>query len=67
VGLHNYISSKDERKKKVEQLSDYLSERVRNGGRHRVWAAHFFLCECLNFVNVVAQIFVTGETDLFKK
>jgi len=59
VGLNNYISSPKERKDKVSQLSDYLVERLRLGRQHRGWAFKFFACECLNFINVVIQIFVT--------
>jgi len=30
-----------------------------NSYEHQNWAWKFFLCECLNFVNVIAQIFIT--------
>ncbi len=59
VGLNNSIISMDERKDKVEQLAEYLRIRIRSGVEHRSWAFKFFLCECLNLVNVVGQIFLT--------
>ena len=28
---------------------------------HKAWARNFFICECLNFINVVVQIFLTDR------
>ena len=34
---------------------------MRETTEHKAWARNFFLCECLNFVNVIAQIFITDR------
>jgi hypothetical protein len=28
---------------------------------HQFWALKFFFCECLNLINVIAQIFITDS------
>ena len=59
VGLNNHISDQDKRKDKIGQLAEYLGERLRFSSEHLGWALKFFICECLNMANVVAQIFIT--------
>ncbi len=49
----------NERGDKVSQLADYLQTRMKYAQDHRGWAIKFFLCEVLNFINVIAQIFIT--------
>lgn len=60
-GLNKTLTNDDERNEKVAMLSDYMRARMANTGEHRSWARRFFLCECLNFVNVVGQIFLTDK------
>ena len=38
-----------------------MKERMRETTEHKAWARNFFVCECLNFVNVIAQIFITDR------
>jgi hypothetical protein len=59
-GLHVFTlkESADQKSKKEEILADYLS---RNLHEHNGWALHFFLCELLNVINVVGQMFLTNR------
>lgn len=43
----------------MTNLVNYLKERKMFKSDSNIWAASFFFCEVLNFVNVVAQIFFT--------
>ena len=51
--------AEEDREKKVGQLAGYMKQRREQTHEHWTWAIKFFLCEVLNFVNVVAQIFIT--------
>jgi len=42
-------------------LATYLKQRMGYRREHKAWARNFFLCECLNFVNVIVQIFLTDR------
>ena len=55
VGLNKAIDKEDDRKPKIKQVASYMQGRMQNRGEHRTWAIKFFLCECLNFVNVICQ------------
>ena len=59
AGLNIYIFNADERRDNVAELADYLRESIKHTTEHRLWAVKFFLCECLNLLNVIAQIFIT--------
>jgi len=59
VGLNKAIDKEDDRKPKIKQVASYMQGRMQNRGEHRTWAIKFFLCECLNFVNVICQIVLT--------
>ena len=39
----------------------YFTYRMGYRREHKAWARNFFLCECLNFVNVIVQIFLTDR------
>ena len=60
-GLNIKIYDDSERKEKVNQLTEYMSVRIRQTRDHNVWALKFFFCECLNFINVVVQIVLTDK------
>ena len=66
AGLNEYIHEEGDDKPKpeemIENLANYLKERSKFKREHRMWAFRFFICECLNLVNVIGQIFLT---DLF--
>ncbi len=59
AGLHKHIDSDDDKQEQVDQVADYLKKRLKYASEHRDWASKFFVCEFLNLVNVVAQIFIT--------
>ncbi len=59
AGLNNYIRDTNARDDQVGQLADYMRDRIRFSHEHGKWAMKFFICEVLNFVNVIAQIFIT--------
>lgn len=42
---------------RIKRLAQYLKDSL---GRHGLYAYIYFLCEILNFVNVVCQIFITN-------
>lgn len=48
------IDNKDERKAKSQRLVKYISDTMHH---HNIYAAGYFFCEALNFVNVVGNIF----------
>ena len=45
--------------KKIRNLSNYMIGRRSYKHEHQCWAAKFYLCEVLNFVNVIFQICFT--------
>jgi len=47
---------------KVNQVATYMKDKLDNPWDHQVWAAKFYFCEFLNFVNIIAQIIIT---DIF--
>jgi hypothetical protein len=49
----------DQRPKQVKQLAEYMKDRLNNPWDHQMWAAKFYFCEFLNFVNIVVQIKIT--------
>ena len=59
MGLNKTQSDDTTLDKKVAQVAGYMKERKQHSHEHRNWAIKFFVCEILNFVNVVAQIFIT--------
>jgi len=61
VGLNKALTDDNTRKQKVSQLGDYMRERMSQTTEHREWALKFFFCECLNFINVVGQIYLTDR------
>ena len=70
-GLNNKIYDTTDKEGKVHDLAVYLQTRMKDTrGRccfifsyteHDTWALKFFICECLNFVNVILQIFITDD------
>lgn len=61
VGLNKHLEDDSDRDKKLDQLATYLKQRMGYRREHKAWARNFFLCECLNFVNVIVQIFLTDR------
>ena len=49
----------DDTDKKIRNLSNYMIGRRSYKHEHQTWAAKFYLCEVLNFVNVIFQIIFT--------
>ncbi|XP_023341792.1 innexin inx2 [Eurytemora carolleeae] len=47
----------------LNNLATYMNTRVSHGnkGEHISWAIKFYLCEVLNFINVVVQIVITDR------
>jgi hypothetical protein len=47
----------------LDNLATYMNTRMRPGmrGEHKGWALKFYMCEILNFVNVVVQIVITDK------
>lgn len=63
-GLENKLSDDESKEKKVSQLVTYMKQRFYSSKKtreHEIWAAKFFFCELLNFVNIMAQIFITDS------
>jgi len=58
-GLNNKIYDNSEKEGKVYDLATYMQIRMKDTKEHEIWALKFFICECLNFVNVICQIFIT--------
>jgi hypothetical protein len=44
---------------RVDQLAAYMHQRMEFSWDNRLWAAKFYFCEFLNFVNICAQIKLT--------
>lgn len=59
-GMHlfNLHEAAHDRATKEDVLAAYI---LRNLHDHNAWAVRFFLCEAMNLVNVVAQIFLTDK------
>merc|ERR1712142_597195 len=51
----------DQKDAKIGQLAKYMNERLRDQYDHKVWAAKFYFCEFLNFVNIVFQLCITDS------
>ena len=60
-GLNKAINDDIEKERKVDQLADYMRVRIKETRYHQIWAVKFFLCECLNFINVILQIIITDK------
>jgi len=60
MGLNLEISSED-RDKKIEDLVKYMKERKKYSYEHQLWTFKFYLCELLNFVNVIFQMCLTDK------
>ena len=60
MGLNLEIGSED-RDKKIEDLVKYMKERKKYSYEHQLWAFKFYLCELLNFVNVIFQMCLTDK------
>jgi len=54
-GMKHHVVSQ-EIQKKEEIIIQYIQE---HQGQHTSYFIKFILCECLNFINVVGQIFIT--------
>jgi len=61
VGLNKVIDDEDARADRIKLVAGYMRERMQLRGEHRNWAIKFFLCECLNLINVVGQIILTDN------
>jgi len=59
AGLNN--ADCNEKDAKIGQLAKYMNERLRDQYDHKVWAAKFYFCEFLNFVNIVFQLCITDS------
>ena len=55
VGLNKVIDDEDARADRIKLVAGYMRERMQLRGEHRNWAIKFFVCECLNLINVVGQ------------
>jgi len=51
----------DNKDVKIDALAKYMKERLRDQYDHKMWAAKFYFCEFLNFVNIVFQICLTDR------
>jgi len=60
-GLNNRIYDTTQKEAKVYDLAVYMQIRMKDTKEHEIWALKFFICECLNFINVVCQIFITDS------
>ncbi|XP_064481472.1 innexin inx2-like [Ornithodoros turicata] len=58
LDLNSPVLGDDKREPNRKLLLDYL---VNNMGYHKVYTFHYFLCEVLNFVNVIGQIYLMDE------
>jgi len=61
LGMNKALVDDDGRNKQVGQLADYMRQRMKETTEHRAWAAKFFFCECLNFINVIFQMWLTNK------
>ena len=55
MGLNKVIDDEDARADRIKLVAGYMRERMQLRGEHRNWAIKFFVCECLNLINVVGQ------------
>ena len=53
------VEGVDDTDKKIRNLSNYMIGRRSYKQEHQTWAAKFYLCEVLNFVNIIFQIIFT--------
>eukprot|EP00095_Tigriopus_kingsejongensis_P000291 maker-scaffold253_size237113-snap-gene-1.34 protein:Tk00291 transcript:maker-scaffold253_size237113-snap-gene-1.34-mRNA-1 annotation:"GJ15793" len=61
-GLNQFIVNSTTRENKVEHLADFLLDRTDHMNyEHEIWARKFFACECLNLINIWAQLFLTDR------
>lgn len=58
LDLNNPILNDDKRKKSIHILCQYFKD---NRGHHQTYVFYFFLCEFLNFINVVGQIYLVDS------
>lgn len=55
MGLNKPVMKSDDRDENCRLLASYFKD---NWHRHNGYGFRFFVCECLNFVNVVGQIYL---------
>ncbi|XP_035231043.1 innexin inx2-like [Stegodyphus dumicola] len=58
LGLNSPIMSYEKKEENRKILVEYLTE---NMGNHTLYAAEYFICEVLNFVNVVGQMYLMDK------
>jgi len=51
----------DQKDAKITDITKYMRERMKDQYDHKMWAAKFYFCEFLNFVNIVFQICLTDR------
>ena len=51
----------DQKDAKISDITKYMRERMKDQYDHKMWAAKFYFCEFLNFVNIVFQICLTDR------
>lgn len=56
-GLHNPFQNLDDKHCKIQHLASYITDKL---GGHRIYALGYYVCEALNFINVVCQIYITN-------
>jgi len=59
AGLNNADCA--EKNAKIDALTKYMRERMKDQYEHKMWAAKFYFCEFLNFVNIIFQICITDR------
>ena len=52
------VVQKEQRAERISTIVRYFRD---NRGQHAAYAAQFFICEILNFVNVIGQMFLMDK------
>jgi len=61
AGLNNSSlgDTGEEKKGEIDALSAYMKERLKDKWDHNIWTAKLYVCEILNFLNVILQLHLT--------
>merc|ERR1711915_791002 len=59
AGLNN--ANCDGKDVKLGALANYMKDKMKDQYDHKMWAAKFYFCEFLNFVNIIFQICITDR------
>lgn len=61
AGLNKFSEDDDKKKQEVDNLANYMKEKLKDQYEHKMWTAKLYFCESLNLVNVIFQIQLTDR------